>query len=415
MKVTIIAIGDELLIGKTQDTNSSWLAGQLDEAGYEVDQIKVVGDTSLAIATALDDALARTQVVLVTGGLGPTRDDLTKSVLNDYFGGELVMNEEALEDIRTLFRVRDREVTPTNEAQAMIPDNCTPMHNAHGTAPGMWFEQEGKVVISMPGVPGEMRAMFAEQVLQKIVLQYPVQGMFHRHILTIGIPESHLSDQLTEFENGLPGHIKLAYLPTFQVVKLRLTARGEDGAALREEVDSLAADITKQLGHRVWGFDNDSQEGVVGQLCIDAGVSIGTAESCTAGYVGHTITRVPGSSQYYKGSIVSYADKVKQDLLNVAPTLIEEHGAVSEEVVEAMIRGAQKALDVEVAIAVTGIAGPDGGTADKPVGTVWIAVANGDSITTKLHQFGTDRFTNIRRTTIAALEMVRRSLLVGSL
>jgi nicotinamide-nucleotide amidase len=409
-KASIIAIGDELLIGKTQDTNSSYLAAELDGAGYIVSEIRVVSDNEGIIRETLDAAQKRSDIVLITGGLGPTRDDLTRDVLNEYFGGTLVLNEQVLLDIKERFAYWGREITPTNEDQAMVPDVCKPLHNANGTAPGMWFDQDSKVIVSMPGVPGEMRAMFKNQVLPRLLDRFKVANVHHRHVLTIGIPESNLSDQLSDFEDALPEHIKLAYLPTFQIVKLRLTGTGEE-QAVTKELNDLVDDLSARLKDNIWGYDNDSQEGVIGILCKDAAITLGTAESCTAGFIGHTITKVPGSSDYYKGSVVSYANAIKADLLNVAQGTLDQHGAVSEEVALEMVKGAQQVLDVDAAISVTGIAGPDGGTDEKPVGTVWIAVAFREQVLAKQHRFGKDRAINIQRTTMAALEMLRRMIL----
>ena len=405
---SIITIGDELLIGQVVDTNSAWMAQQLNKAGIWVAHRVAVGDSREDILSALDDESRRASIILITGGLGPTADDITKPVLLDYFGGKLVVNETALANVRGIFEKLKRPMIERNLGQAEVPDTCTVIPNKRGTAPGMWFEKAGRVFVSMPGVPHEMKGMMTDDVLPRLARHFTLPSIAHRTLLTAGVGESFLAEHIRSFEEALPASIRLAYLPNYGMVRLRLTARGQEQAPtealLQEQFDRLKALASEWM---VTDEDITIQE-AVGRLLLARGHTVATAESCTGGYIAHLITSIPGSSRYYKGSVVSYANEVKMDVLRVgAPTLAAD-GAVSEATVCEMVRGALSVLDTDLAIATSGIMGPDGGTPEKPVGTVWIAVGNHQNIVTQKMSFRFDRSRNIELTATNALNLLRK-------
>ena len=410
-KAIIITIGDEILYGQTLDTNSHWISGELDKLGIKVLQKWTIGDEREQILQAFANATQTADIVLITGGLGPTNDDLTKPLLAEFFNVGLVMNEDALGDIETLFAKAGREMTELNRAQAKLPTNCTKITNQMGTAPGMWFEEGDTVYISMPGVPYEMKHMMEQTILPKLADKFLEGIIYHKMIKTIGIAESKLADVIKEWENNLPSNIKLAYLPTYGQVKLRLTSTGNDldelKKATQDQVDLLLPLIDKY----VYGYDDDELENVIGKMLLDAGMTVGTAESCTGGKVASLITGVPGSSSYYWGSIVSYDNQIKINQLGVDSEVLEEYGAVSEEVVSAMAEGARKQLGVSIGLATSGVAGPDGGTPEKPVGTIWIAYADENQTIAKKLQLTKDRQLNIKYTAYAVLNLLRINLL----
>lgn len=407
----IISIGDELLIGQVINTNASWIGEHLAEAGIRITQISSIGDEGSRIKEALDEALERADVIIMTGGLGPTRDDITKSVLCDYFDTKLVYDESVFQHITQLFRGRNLIWNKLNKGQAYVPEACTLLHNPNGTAPGMWFEKGKKVIISLPGVPLEMKSLVRDLVIPKLLEAFPNQeSVYHQTVFTQGIPESRLATQIEEWETGLPPHMKLAYLPRAGMVRLRISAVGESEEILKQQVEAEIAKLHKILPGEVFGQGEENLERVIGELLGRLGKSLSTAESCTGGYIAHMITSVPGSSQYFKGSIVSYANEIKEDLLNVNKSLIEQHGAVSEEVVMAMAKGACDKLGSDYSVAVSGIAGPDGGTAEKPVGTVWIAIGTPTKIITKQFLFGRSRERNIQQAAFSALNLLRKEL-----
>lgn len=411
--VEIITIGDELLIGQVIDTNSAWIGQQLNAMGIRVHQITSVSDRQEHILSALDEAKRRAEVVLITGGLGPTKDDITKKTLCTYFGAGLRFDEAVYANIERLFRERGREVTPTNRMQAEVPDNCTVLPNPRGTAAGMWFEQDGVVFISMPGVPFEMKAIMEQEVLPRLKQRFALPPVLHRTVLTQGIGESMLSDRLEAWETALPPFIRLAYLPSPGTVRLRMTASGKSEDELRAALQEQEDLLLPQIASHVYGFDDDTLEEVVGRLLTAAGKSVGTAESCTGGYIAHRITSVPGSSAYYKGSIVPYAYEEKEKHLGIPAELLNRHGAVSEPVIRMMAENARVFLDVDYAIATSGIAGPGGATPEKPVGTVWIAVSGPDGTESRLLQLGKGRERVIRETALYALELLRKRLVGG--
>jgi len=405
---SIITIGDELLIGQTIDTNSAWMAQQLNNMGIWVQRRVAVGDTKPAIVEALDAEGAAADIILITGGLGPTADDITKPTLTEYFGGKLVVHEPTLQRLMQFFESRGLPVLQRNVDQALVPDVCTVLFNSWGLAPGMWFEKDGKVYVSMPGVPHEMKGIMEHHVLPRLQEQFQTRAVIHQTLLTSGMGESFIAERLLNFEASLPAHIKLAYLPSYGLLKLRLTALGEDkvstAAELKlhfQEMQTLLADITVA--------DEDIPMGeVLGRILLAKGKTVGTAESCTGGYIAHNITAIPGSSAYFKGSVVTYANEMKTKLLGVKEETLATHGAVSEATVREMVVGALQLLETDYVIAVSGIMGPDGGSPEKPVGTVWIAVGSAEKIVTVKHRLLYDRERNIHMTAIYAMNELRK-------
>lgn len=403
----IISIGDELLYGQTLDTNAHWISHKLDEYNIKVFQRTTIGDDADQILNAFATAAERVDIVLITGGLGPTKDDLTKSLLAEYFGVGMVRHEEVLRDITLLFAKASREVTALNAQQADLPANCQKITNPVGTAPGMWFYENNTVFVAMPGVPYEMKSIMTQGILPKLHEMFS-KGVLHHHIIkTIGITESSLSDLIEDWEVNLPNHIKLAYLPTKGQVKLRMTGSGDNLNTLKQEIDALKMAIMPKIAKYVYGFGTDSLEGVIGQLLNNNNLTLATAESCTGGYLAHMITSVPGSSRYFKGSVIAYSNEVKIAQLGVSTEDLKQQGAVSEEVAKAMAEGVRKELNADIAIATTGIAGPDGGTAEKPVGTVWIAYSDKHKTLAKKFNFSRDRTFIVHWSALAALNMIR--------
>lgn len=411
MKAEIINIGDELLIGQVINTNASWMATQLTLAGIDVVHIAAVSDKRDAIRDALDHASGKADIILMTGGLGPTKDDITKKVLAEYFNSGMIFHQPTFEQVKAIFKARHFEVTEENRQQALIPEKCTPLFNRNGTAPGMWFEQNGKIYVSMPGVPFETKAMMTEQVIPKLKEHFNLSSIVYKTVMTTGLGESFLAERIKDWENGLPKHIKLAYLPQPGIVRLRLTTSGDDEAKLKAEIDDLITDLHTYIDELIFGYDDITMEEVIGKLLLEKGKTLSTAESCTGGYIAHLITSIAGSSNYYSGSVVSYSNEAKMSVLDVPMEDINAHGAVSREVVEAMATGAQQKFDTDYAIATSGIAGPSGGTAEKPVGTTWIALATRNGVKAELFHFGEHRGRNIRRAALAALNMLRIKLI----
>lgn len=413
MKAEIISIGDELLIGQVVNTNASWMANELMLAGVHVVHIAAVADDQAAIKSALDQAAERAELILLTGGLGPTKDDITKHVLADYFGGQIVFHEPTFEHIKSLFSSRSFKLTAVNKQQALIPDNCSILFNHNGTAPGMLFEKGGRIFVSMPGVPFEMKPMLSNQLIPKLKEKFQLPHIYHKTIMTQGIGESWLAEKIAVWADGLPGNIKLAYLPQPGIVRLRLSASGANKKQLEEEVNKYCRDLHAYVPDLIFGYDDISIEEVVGKLLLKAGQTLATAESCTGGYIAHLITSIAGSSDYFVGSIVSYSNQVKNHQLNVSKDVVEEYGAVSQQVVEAMATGARQALETDFSLATSGIAGPGGGTEEKPVGTVWIALAGPNGVQSKLFHFGEHRGRNIRKSALTALNILRLELLAS--
>lgn len=413
MKATIINIGDEILIGQIINTNAAWMAEQLNKNGIAVDQVVVVADTENDILSALETALKRTQLVFFTGGLGPTKDDVTKKTLAKYFGQELAFHEPSFTNIQQIFAQYNRVADERYRVQAEMPVGAKILINKTGTASGMWFEKDGAIVVSMPGVPREVKYLMRYEVLPQLKLQLQVPTLMHRTLLTTGKGETDLAEILEEFENKLPSNIKLAYLPntTQGFIRLRLSAIGGDAMVLESQLDHQVRKLPQLLGNIIFGEGKETMEEVVGKLLLRQNLTLGTAESCTGGNIAHKITSIAGSSRYYEGSIIAYSNAVKKGLLGVKEATLEQHGAVSEETVIEMARGTQQLLNVDCSIAVSGVAGPTGGSPEKPVGTIWVAIANKEALFTKRLQLGKDRLQNIERTTTFALNYLRRCLL----
>ena len=401
MQVTIINIGDELLIGQVVNTNASTMSRLLTAAGMDVLKTMVVGDERQAIWNAVDEAMRESDAVLVTGGLGPTKDDITKKLLCEYFGSELVESEVALDNVKRIFESRGYELTPVNRAQALVPKCCEVLNNDLGTAPCMWFP--GKtVLVSLPGVPFEMEWLMRNRVIPKLQEIFHTDTIITKNILVQGIGESFLSDLIEPWELSLPENIKLAYLPVAGLTKLRLTIHGNYDSAIQKGLYDLA-------GKYIVGEDCETLDELVHMTLIKRGLTLATAESCTGGNIARLLTAQAGASSYFKGGIIAYSNEVKECALGVKHSTLEAHGAVSEETVREMVEGVRTRLGADLAIATTGIAGPDGGTADKPVGTVWIAVADATHTEAKLLQFGANRRQqNIDRSTNQAYAMLIR-------
>jgi nicotinamide-nucleotide amidase len=403
----IIAIGDELLYGQIMDTNSHWISQELDAVGVRVVRKTTVGDNRTDILTAFEEASKRAQLILITGGLGPTQDDLTKPLLAEYFGCDIVEVPEAVAAVSSYFLRRGREMTPLNILQGHLPTCCTYVPNEVGTAPGMWFEQKGCYWMSMPGVPHEMKKLVKDFVLPKLSQVFDLPVIYHKLIKTAGIGESWLADLIKDWENALPSHIRLAYLPSLGHVKLRLTAFGEDKKVLAAAVEQQIQHILPTISNYVYGYNEETLETAVGKLLKNSGKTLALAESCSGGYISHLITTVPGSSNYLLGTVVPYHNDLKQQVLGVNSATLAQHGAVSEETVREMATGVKKLFGADYGLASSGIAGPDGGSPDKPVGTVWIACAGPDFVEAKLLQLTQDRLINIQLTGVAVLNLLR--------
>jgi len=406
MQVEIITIGDEILIGQIVDTNSAWMAAALNKAGFEVVQITSVHDNEKQITEALELALERAEVVLFTGGIGPTKDDITKLTLCRYFGAELVFDSGVYVNIENLLKNRMRAMNELTKSQAMVPDKAVIISNPIGTAPITWFDKGEKVVVSMPGVPYEMKRAMEFEIIPRLQKQFQSQAIVHKTLLVTGYPESALALKIADWENALPEQIHLAYLPHFNIVKLRLSAAQDDFVSTKNEIDRQVALLKAILGDAVIAEEDISLEALVGRHLRAAGKTLATAESCTGGHIAHRITTIAGSSAYFKGSVIAYSNEIKSGLLGVDEQDISQYGAVSEEVVRQMAIGVADKLSADYVIATSGIAGPDGGTDEKPVGTVWIAVGTKDSLVSRRFQFSLDRQLNIERTTQTALLML---------
>jgi nicotinamide-nucleotide amidase len=406
----IITIGDEILIGQIVDTNSAFISQKLSEAGIRVTKKISVADMEEEIISAIDKALSESDVVLLTGGLGPTKDDITKHTLCKYFDTKLKFDEATYKNVEALFKSRGKEVTAINRKQAEVPANCTVIPNKRGTAPGMWFEKENRVLVSMPGVPQEMKAMMEVSIIPKLKEKFKTPFILHKNILTQGIGESMLSEMIADWEDNLPADIRLAYLPSTGMVRLRLSASGENKVELERRIDEQKTKLQKIAGDFIYGYDDDTLEKLVGKFLREKKTTLCTAESCTGGFIAHKITSVPGSSEYFMGSVVAYANEVKENFLNIPNHIIEKYGAVSEQVVELMAGNARNIFGTDYSVACSGIAGPDGGTEEKPVGTVWVAIATPSGTKAKLLQLGKGRLKVIEETALNVLNMLCKEL-----
>ncbi|MBH2005331.1 MAG: competence/damage-inducible protein A [Sphingobacteriia bacterium] len=412
---TIITIGDELLIGQVVDTNSSWIAQELNKIGVAVKHRVAVGDVWQDIWEALDEESKKADIILITGGLGPTADDITKPLLCEYFNGKMVVDQPTLEHLTHLFeQILKRPMIERNAKQAEVPDTCTVLKNEQGTAPGMLFKRDGRIFVAMPGVPHEMKWMMTHHVLPMIPELYNTGFIEHRTLLTAGIGESFLADLINEFETSLPDHVKLAYLPNFGMVRLRLSSWALEKKTLNKELDNLF-NLLKINVKEYLVIDEDlPMEVAVGKLLKERKQTVSTAESCTGGYIAHLLSIHPGSSVFFTGSIVSYANIIKERMLGVSHEILTTVGAVSEETVVQMAKAVRETLQTDYSIAVSGIMGPDGATAEKPVGLVWVAIASKDHVVSKSFQFRFDRRRNIELTAINALNMLRTMIVDNS-
>ncbi|MBU1011622.1 MAG: competence/damage-inducible protein A [Bacteroidetes bacterium] len=411
MKIEIINIGDELLIGQVINTNASWMAEQFNLAGFEVVQITAISDTYSHIFEALDLAKNRADAIVMTGGLGPTNDDITKEALCKYFDTNLVFNEEVYVQVEALFKLRGFRVSEINRKQAELPANCIPLKNIYGTAAGMWFEQDDLIIVSISGVPFEMKTLVSDEIIPRLLKKFNPGIILNKTVLTVGIGESALAEIIQNWEKSLPPHFKLAYLPQPGIVRLRLTTRGTDRSKLQIELDEQTRALQKLISELIFGYDDDTIEQIVVESLLQKQKTISIAESCTGGYVSHLITSISGSSGCFMGSVVAYDNRIKEKMLGVSAETLTKYGAVSEEVVIEMASGIQSSLNTDYAISVSGIAGPDGGTEDKPVGTTWIAITTPDKkVIAKKYLFGEHRGRNIRKAAITALNMIRKEL-----
>jgi nicotinamide-nucleotide amidase len=406
----LLTIGDEILYGQIVDTNSQWMSVELDKVGIKVIRKTSVGDVESEILTAFAEAESRADIILITGGLGPTSDDLTKPLLAKYFNCEMKLHEEALVEVTAFFKSRGRELTETNRLQAFLPICCTKITNAIGTAPGMWFENNGKIFMSMPGVPHEMKKMMTEQVIPRLKEKFKPPVIVHKIIRTVGIGESMLADKIVGWEKSLPPHIKLAYLPSIGEVKLRLTGMGSNEAPLKQEIEALSQKLLPFAGEYIYGYGEEPLEVAVGKLLREKGLTISIAESCTGGYLSHLVTSVPGSSQYFLGSMVPYDYQIKMRQLGVRPEVLEQYGAVSEPTIIEMANIVRAKFNTDIGVATSGIAGPGGATPEKPVGLVWIAYSDKHHTVTKKLQLTTERMLNIKAASNAVLNLIRLSL-----
>jgi nicotinamide-nucleotide amidase len=413
---SIITIGDELLIGQVIDTNSAFIAQEMNKAGFAVVRRVAVGDNYEAIQTALNEEKKHADIILITGGLGPTADDITKPLLCEYFGGKLIVNQEAYDNVQNIFEnIIKRPFTERNKKQAEVPDVCTVIQNKRGTAPGMIFfetiEDVEKIFVSMPGVPNEMKGMMENDVITLLQKKYSSTHIGHRTLVCAGVGESTVADMLKDFEENLPTNTKLAYLPNYGILRLRLTAIDNDVTVNNNNLDKQFAVLQILIKDFLVSTSDEPMENVLGKLLLEKGKTVSTAESCTGGYIAHLFTAVPGSSAYFDGSVVSYSYAAKEDLLGVKKETLLTHGAVSEEVVREMAAGALQNIKSNYTIAVSGIMGPGGGMQDKPVGTVWICVGDNKSLKAEKFHFRFDRQLNIKLTAANAMNMLRKFIL----
>lgn len=407
MKATIVTIGDEILIGQIVDTNSVSIAKRLNNIGITIAEKLSIGDSKEAIVSTLERVMSSSEVVIITGGLGPTKDDITKHTLAEMFGSKLVYNDTEGEHVRALLARRGIEFTELNRGQAMLPECCTVLHNAHGTAPGMWFDTtEGGVVVSLPGVPFEMEHLMEDEVIPRLKERYTLQSIVHSTLITRGIPESILAQRISSWEDALPDYLHLAYLPAPNVVRLRLSAYDVDKEQASREIESRFNDLRKIIGDNIVGYEGSSVEAQLHDILTKRGKTLAVAESCTGGMIASKFTAMAGASTYFRGGVVAYANEVKRDILGVRMEDIECFGAVSEVVALEMAEGVRRITGADYAIATTGIAGPTGGSKHKPVGTVWMAIATPEGSRAVMRNSGTDRGQIISRASAYAIEML---------
>ena len=412
MKAEIITIGDEILIGQIVDTNSAFIAKELNKIGISVKQISTVEDERSHILEALNEAKVRADIIIITGGLGPTKDDITKDCLCEFFEDKLINNEEVLKHIEFLFeKYIDTPISDLNRKQAMLPSKALALMNKFGTAPGMWFESEGKAYVSLPGVPFEMKALIEDEVIPRLQQNFKRPVILHKTVLTYGMGESAIAEKIEAWEDGLPPYIRLAYLPNLGRVRLRLTAKGDNEEHLKNSVESLISDLHSIIGDIIVGYEDDELVEIqISRLLLKNKATIATAESCTGGRLGSLFATPPGASNYYKGSVVSYATSSKVDVLKIDKKLIEEHSVVSEEVAMAMAKNVREIFKTDYAISTTGNAGPAKGDSDADIGTVFIGIATPDKVYAKKFTFGNHRDKVIGKAVNKSIELIREEL-----
>jgi nicotinamide-nucleotide amidase len=406
MRADILSIGDELLIGQTVNTNASWIGKELSMRGIRIMQTTAIPDDEEKIIEAIDDAVKRSEIVIITGGLGPTKDDITKHTLCKYFQTKLVLHQPTLKKVEDFFLKRNRPMLDVNIKQAELPESCDILNNNYGTAAGMWFEREDKIVVSLPGVPYEMKGIMNEEVIPRLLERFELKSLFHVTLMTQGIGESFLADRISDWEDKVrKAGLGLAYLPSPGLVKLRLTSY--EGSVRQDEILEYFKELEERLPQYVFGYGEQTISEVLGDLLREKKMTLGTVESCTGGMLAANIVAVSGSSDYFQGSFLTYSNELKNRLVDVSMSDLQEFGAVSREVVEAMASNGRKKLGVDVCISTSGVAGPTGGTEDKPVGMVWIGIALKDRVIAKLFRFGDDRDRNIQMTVLSALNLTR--------
>ncbi len=416
MNIEIISIGDELLIGQVVNTNAAWMGVQLNNAGFNVTRVLAIGDDGETIKDSITDSLKRVSVVLLTGGLGPTRDDITKGILCELFNTHLVFSQAVYDNVCNFLKGRVSSINSLNHSQAMVPENCTIIPNLVGTAPIMWFEHNNKIVVAMPGVPSEMKMAMEQSIIPLLKQQFSTGYIIHRTIHVYGIPESVLAEEISRWEDSVPSHIKVAYLPQPGKVRLRLTAKGAIEEVLKQEIDALVNNLNDIIGDNIFGFDDNLPEKNIGELLKTKNQTLVVAESCSGGAIAAKITSIPGCSSYFKGGLVAYSNELKQTILNVSSQTLLTYGAVSQQVVEEMALGAKAVLKSDWSISVSGIAGPGGAMPNKPVGTIWIAVAKpNNKVISQMFSFGLFRERNILQTVDAALIMFYKELMAQKL
>lgn len=411
VNASIITIGDELLIGQTIDTNSAVIAQELNKIGIWVKRRIAVGDVKEEILWALKEQSKDCNVIIITGGLGPTGDDITKECLCAYFDSKIIVDPEALQNVKDIFTKLNRPLIERNIKQAEVPNNCIVLPNRRGTAPGMWFQKQEVIYVSLPGVPHEMKGLLEQNVVPRLKEELPLPAVIHKTLLTSGVGESTIAETIISFENNLPKHIKLAYLPAYGLVRLRLTGRGENKETIEKEVTAQFEYLKQFVKEWMVAEEDIPLQQAVIQLLKNKKKTVATAESCTGGYIAHLITSQPGSSAVFNGSVVAYANAVKENVLGVKKESLKQFGAVSKETVTKMVQGALKTMNTDYALATSGIMGPEGGSETKPVGTVWIAVGNTEKIKATAYFFRFDRLKNIEMTAQAALTLLRQFIL----
>lgn len=406
MKACILSIGDEILLGNIVNTNSQYLAEHLTALGFSVKRILSISDDPEEILEALEFAAGETDLVVSTGGLGPTSDDRTKAVITKFFDDKLIEDPIVLQDVQEFLARRGRQMNQANREQALVPSKAKILRNRLGTAPGLWLEKQGTVFVFLPGVPHEMKELFLTELKPRLKAHFDLPGIYIRFVHTLGIPEAELAEKLQDFEKSLPQNVQIAYLPSPEDIRIRLMAHGTELRKLKNSVDLMLGNLIELLGDNAWGLDDDNLQTVVKKLFVSNNLTLSTAESCTGGNIAHMLTTVPGSSEYYRGTVVAYDNVVKQNVLGVKEQDLLTHGAVSQPVVEQMALGVKELIHTDFAVATSGIAGPSGGTPEKPVGTTWIAVASPKGVVSRQFLFGSTREVNIRRASATALHML---------